>query len=106
VGPLVVVGLGGLMAEALDDVAVALAPIDAGEATELLGRLRGARLLDGFRGGPIVDRSAVGEVIAAASRLIADDPDLLELDINPLIAGPGGAVAVDALVVLRPAGPD
>jgi len=82
-------------------VAVALAPISAADAADLLGRLRGARLLDGFRGGPVVDRAAVGEVVAAVSRLIADDEEILEIDLNPVIAGPAGAVAVDALVVLR-----
>jgi len=105
VGPLVVVGLGGVLAEALDDVAVALAPISAAAATGLLARLRGARLLDGFRGGPVVDRAAVGQVMAAVSRLIVADPEILELDVNPLIAGPTGAVAVDALVVLGPPSP-
>ena len=104
VGPLVVVGLGGVLAEALDDVVVALAPIDAADATRLLGRLRGDALLDGFRGGPVVNRAAVGEIVAAVSRLIADDPEILELDLNPIIAGPAGAVAVDALVIVSRTG--
>jgi hypothetical protein len=101
VGPLVVVGLGGVLAEALDDVAVAVAPLDVAAAAGLLDRLRGAPLLDGFRGGPVVDRLAVGEVVAAVSRLIAGDASIVEVDLNPVIAGPTGAVAVDALVVLR-----
>ncbi|MEW5991023.1 MAG: acetate--CoA ligase family protein [Chloroflexota bacterium] len=105
VGPLVVVGLGGVLAEALDDVVVALAPISAAAATERLARLRGARLLDGFRGGPRVHRAAAGEVVAALSQLIADDPEIVEIDLNPVIAGEDGAVAVDALVVLAQPGP-
>ncbi|TAK01888.1 MAG: CoA-binding protein [Chloroflexota bacterium] len=104
VGPLVVVGLGGVLAEALDDVAVALAPLDVAAAAGLLDRLRGAPLLDGFRGGPVVDRLAVGEVVAAVSRLIAGDPSIVEVDLNPVIAGPSGAVAVDALVVIEATG--
>ena len=103
VGPLVIVGLGGVLAEAIDDVVVALAPIDAPSATLLLGRLRSAVLLDGFRGGPIVDRRAVGELVAAVSRLIAGDPEIVEIDLNPVIAGAAGAVAVDALIVTRAA---
>ena len=103
VGPLVIVGLGGVLAEAIDDVVVALAPIDASSATLLLGRLRSAVLLDGFRGGPIVDRRAVGELVAAVSRLIAGDPQIVEIDLNPVIAGAAGAVAVDALIVTRAA---
>jgi succinyl-CoA synthetase beta subunit len=101
VGPLVLVGLGGVLAEARDDVVVALAPLDAGTATALLGRLRGARLLDGFRGGPTVDRSTVGALVAAVGRLLAEDETIVEIDVNPVIAGPDGALAVDALVVIR-----
>jgi acyl-CoA synthetase (NDP forming) len=103
VGPLVIVGLGGVLAEAIDDIAVALAPIDASSATLLLGRLRSAVLLDGFRGGPIVDRRAVGELVAAVSRLISGDPEIVEIDLNPVIAGAAGAVAVDALIITRAA---
>jgi hypothetical protein len=96
----VLVGLGGVLAEALDDVVVALAPLDDALAARLLDRLRGARLLDGFRGAPAVDRAALGVLVAAVSRLIAADPAIVELDLNPVVAGPTGAVAVDALVVL------
>ncbi len=100
VGPVVLVGLGGTLAEALDDVVVGLAPLDREEALAMLARLRGARLLDGVRGALAVDRAAVAEVVAAVSRLGFERPDIAAIDLNPLIAGPSGAVAVDALVVL------
>jgi acyl-CoA synthetase (NDP forming) len=100
VGPVVLVGLGGILAETLDDVVVGLAPLDRDEALAMLARLRGARLLGGVRGAPAVDRAAVAEVVVAVARLGFERPDIAAIDLNPLIAGPSGAVAVDALVVL------
>lgn len=98
-GPLVVVGLGGVLAEVLDDVALRLAPISAADALAMLAGLRGAALLDGARGRPPVDRRAVADVLVALGRLAIARPDLAEIDLNPVLAGPAGAVAVDALVV-------
>ena len=102
-GPAVLVGLGGVLAELLDDVAVALAPLGERDALALLERLRGAPLLRGFRSTPAVDLAAVARAAAAVSRLGWERPEILEIDLNPLIAGPDGAVAVDALVVLADA---
>ncbi len=98
-GPLVLVGLGGVLAEALDDVALELAPVRPAEAEAMLERLRGTRILDGVRGGPAVDRAAIVRLVVALGRLGWARPELLEVDLNPVIAGPGGALAVDALVV-------
>jgi len=75
----------------------------------MLGRLRGSALLTGWRGAPAVDVDAVAEVAAAVSRMVAEHPDVAEVEINPLRVGPDGAVCVDALVVVddTPAsGPD
>ncbi len=99
-GPAVLVGLGGVLAEALDDVAIRIAPVPREEALAMLDGLRGARLLDGFRGGPGVDRGAVADLVVAVGALAAARPDIRELDLNPVIAGPSGATIVDALVVL------
>ncbi len=100
-GPVVVVGLGGTLAEVLDDVAIRLAPIDATEADAMLDDLRGARLLAGVRGGAAIDRGAVASMLVALGRLAAERPDVLEVDLNPVVASAGGAVAVDAVVVLE-----
>ena len=100
-GPAVMVGLGGVLTEVLDDVAIRLAPITTSEAQAMLAELRGARILDGIRGRPAVDREAVADLLAGLSRLVVDRPDIDEVDLNPVIASPDGAVAVDALVVLR-----
>ena len=100
-GPVVVVGLGGTLTEILDDVAIRLAPVDAAEADAMLDELRGARLLAGVRGGAAVDRDAVASMVVALGRLVVERTDVLEVDLNPVIASPTGAVAVDALVVLE-----
>jgi len=95
-GPVVLVGLGGIYAELLDDTAVALAPVDAAQAEELLRSLRGAAILAGGRGRPPLDVRAAAESIAALSRLAASRPDLAEIEINPLLVTPSGALALDA----------
>ena len=101
-GPVVVVGLGGVLVEVLADTALALAPVDEPEARAMLDRLRGARLLDGFRGAPAVDRGAVARAIVAISRFAADHAaTVAEIDVNPLIGAGGRVVAVDALIVKR-----
>jgi hypothetical protein len=95
----VLVGLGGVLAEAIDDVAVRLAPIDLDEAAEMLDELRGGRVLDGTRGRAGIDRAAIAATIVALGRALVDDPSLVEVDLNPVISGPAGTAAVDALVV-------
>ena len=101
-GPLVVIGAGGLLVEFLADRAVALAPVDATHARRMLGRLRVAGLLAGVRGQPAADTGAVAEAVVAVSTIARELGDHLEaLDINPLICGPAGAVAVDVLAVRR-----
>ena len=98
-GPLVLVGLGGILAEAIDDVAIHLAPVSAGEAETMLDGLRGRRLLDPFRGRPGIDRPAVVDAIVRLGDLIVASPDVVEIDINPLISTTGHTAAADALVV-------
>jgi acetate---CoA ligase (ADP-forming) len=101
-GPLLVVGAGGVLVELLADRAVALPPVGPEQAREMLSRLRVAALLAGARGQPAADLAAVGAAITALSQLAAELGDALEaLDINPLICGPHGAVAVDALAIPR-----
>jgi acyl-CoA synthetase (NDP forming) len=99
-GPCVVVGVGGVLAEVLDDVAIRLAPVTNPIAHSMLDELRAAPLLAGARGRPPIDREAVVELIVALSILGTERQDLVEVDLNPVIASTDGAVAVDALVVL------
>jgi acyl-CoA synthetase (NDP forming) len=100
---MVLVGLGGILAEVLDDVAVRLAPITPRVAMTMLDDLRGSRILDGVRGRPGADRAAIAAMLVSLGRLGVARPDLLEVDLNPVVATPTGVVAVDALVVLEEA---
>jgi acyl-CoA synthetase (NDP forming) len=103
-GPCVMVGLGGVLAEVLDDVSIRLAPVSMAVARQMLDDLRGVALLAGVRGAPAVDREAVAELIVGLSAFVAERPDVTEVDLNPVIATPDGAVAVDALVVVEDRG--
>ncbi|HSD35227.1 MAG TPA: acetate--CoA ligase family protein, partial [Alphaproteobacteria bacterium] len=101
-GPFVMVAAGGSMIELIGDTAVALAPFGEAEADRLLSELRVAQLLEGWRGAPPADRRALSRAIARFSRLAADlAGGYAQIDVNPVIAGPGGALAVDALVSPR-----
>jgi len=101
-GPLIVTGAGGVLVELLADRAVALPPVSPAQAGELVAGLRVARLLAGARGAPPADMDAVIRAICGLSELAIELGSQLDaLDINPLICGPNGAVAVDALVVPR-----
>ncbi|HEX5500539.1 MAG TPA: acetate--CoA ligase family protein, partial [Thermomicrobiales bacterium] len=101
-GPVVVAGLGGVLAEALQDVSNRLAPVDAEEAASMLGELRGAALLGPFRGRPAVDVAAAADVIVRVAQLLSELPEIQELDLNPLLvsAAGEGCVAVDGLAVV------
>jgi acyl-CoA synthetase (NDP forming) len=101
-GPLVLVGAGGLLVEVLEDRRLAIPPLDEPRAVRLVERLRMRRLLDGVRGLPAADVGALARAIVGLSWLAHDLGDRLEaLDVNPVICGPDGCVAVDALVVSR-----
>jgi acyl-CoA synthetase (NDP forming) len=103
-GPMLMVGLGGIHVEVLRDVAFSPVPIGADDALALLAELKGAVLLDGVRGAPPADRSALAELIAALSRFAADHAELIdEIDLNPVIVHPQGQglTVVDALIVKR-----
>ena len=98
-GPVVMVGLGGIWVEALGDVRLMPPDLTEDEIVEELGKLKTAKLLQGFRGSPPVDVKAVAAAAAAVGRLMRARPDIAEVDINPLMvhAAGHGATALDAL---------
>jgi acetyltransferase len=96
-------GLGGTASAVLGDQAVGLPPLNLALASELIGRSRVAALLGGYRDRPAVDRAALAEVLARISQLAVDWPEIAALDVNPLMAGPSGVMAVDAWIALDPA---
>lgn len=99
-GPCVMVGFGGVLAEAIADRAFAAAPIDEAAALALIGRLKSQRLLDGFRGSPAADRGRLAAILVALGRLGEAVPRIREIDVNPLILEAGRPVAVDAVIVM------
>lgn len=96
-GPCVMLGLGGILAEAVADVAFRLAPLEHGDALDLIDDLGAQSLLGEFRGEPAVDRKALADTLMALSRIAADS-NIQSVDLNPLIVVEGRPVAVDALV--------
>jgi hypothetical protein len=99
-GPVVMVGLGGTLAEALRDTAVRLAPLAFREAEEMLDELRGGALLDGWRGSPRLDRDALARAIVRLGDFAHHHPKVREFEINPLRVYPSGVLALDALLEL------
>jgi acyl-CoA synthetase (NDP forming) len=101
-GPTVMFGLGGVFVEVLDDVTFRVPPFDRAEARRMVTELKGSPLLTGARGQPAADVGALVDAIMRLQRLAVDlAGEVAELDINPLVVRPKGAVAVDALVVCR-----
>ena len=99
-GPVVMVGLGGVFIEVLKDVAFRVPPFDTTEARRMVHELQGLPLLQGARGRAKADVNALVDVIMRVQRLAVDlSSDVAELDINPLVVRPKGAVALDALIV-------
>jgi acyl-CoA synthetase (NDP forming) len=101
-GPAVVFGLGGTMVEVFDDVAVRVPPFDRDEALRMIAQTKVSKVLAGVRGAKPAKVSAVADVLLKVQRLAVDLADqVAELDVNPLVVTPKGAVALDALVVCR-----
>lgn len=106
-GPVMAVGLGGVFTEVLNDKAVFLPPLTAKEAAELLSNLRGARVLDGFRGLPAANRERVAQMVSRFSEVVAAlGSQVAEMDVNPLIVHGDYAVVVDSLIVPGRRGPN
>jgi acetyl-CoA synthetase (ADP-forming) len=97
-GPTVMLGIGGILAEAVADVAFRLVPLTAIDAEELVDDLETQKLLGEFRGEPAVDRAALVAVLTGLADLAATRPDVVSVDLNPLIVVAGRPIAVDALV--------
>ena len=99
-GPVVLTGLGGVFTEVFEDIAHRLAPLDRREATRAIESLQAARLLDGYRGRDPADTAALADAVVRVGDLLDDNPEIAEIDVNPVLAHADGATALDALVVL------
>lgn len=102
-GPIVLLGLGGTTAEALADVAIRLAPLAPAEAAAMPEELAGRALLGGWRGGPVLNPDDLARVVASLGTLLAANPHLDEVEINPLRLTAHGLVALDAVIITREA---
>jgi acetyltransferase len=100
-GPVVMFGLGGIHVEILEDVAFRLAPLAREAAEGMIDGLHGSRLLHGVRGQPPADLDAVADALLSLSRLLVACPEIVEIDVNPLLVFEEGAAAVDARAVVR-----
>jgi acetate---CoA ligase (ADP-forming) len=100
-GPMLMFGLGGTSVEILKDVAFRIVPLTKEDAGDMIRQIKGYRLLDGYRGQPAIDKAYVEELLLKISAFIAENPEIKEMDINPLIAYKRGAVAVDARIILE-----
>jgi len=100
-GPCVMLGLGGIFAEAVGDVAFAVAPLARGDAEDLIDALQYKKVLGPFRGEPGVDRAALAALLESLGRIGAERPDVRSIDINPLIVAGDRPVVIDALVELE-----
>jgi acetyltransferase len=102
-GPVVMFGQGGIAVEALDDHVVALPPLNQVLARDLVSRARVARLLRGYRGRPPADHDAIHRALIAVGQMLADIPEIVALDVNPLLADQHGVLALDARIEVAPA---
>ena len=101
-GPVVMVGLGGIFVEVLGDVTFRVPPFGNDQAAAMLTELAGSKMFDGVRGAKPADRAALVDVIMKVQRMAMDLADVIgELDVNPLVVKPKGAVALDALIVRK-----
>jgi acetyltransferase len=104
-GPVILFGQGGTAVEIIADRAIGLPPLNSVLAGDLIARTRVARLLGGYRDHPSADLASIRRTLVQVSHLIADLPEIVELDINPLLADADGVVALDARIRAAPAGP-
>ena len=97
-GPCVMLGLGGILAEAIRDVAFRVAPLTSIDATEMIEELKAAPLLGAFRGEPEVDRAVLARALVALGAIGLEHPEIASIDVNPMIVAGRLPVAVDALI--------
>jgi acyl-CoA synthetase (NDP forming) len=104
-GPVLACGAGGTAAEVIKDVAVRITPVTDLDAHEMLRSLQTFPLLDGYRGAPRCDIGAIEDVLLRVSAMVEEHPEIVELDLNPLIATPDGVAIVDARIRIESAPP-
>ena len=100
-GPVLMFGLGGILVELLKDVSFRIVPLEREDAREMIREIKGYPILEGFRGMEPADVSILEEILLKISRFVDDNPEIKELDLNPILAYRDGAIAADARVILE-----
>ncbi len=100
-GPALMFGIGGILVELLEDVSFRIAPIDRFDANEMIHEIKGFPLLDGFRGKPKADIDAIIYTLLKVSDLVIQNPEIYEIDLNPIFVYNSGIVYVDARIILK-----
>lgn len=100
-GPVIMFGLGGIFVEVLKDVSFRMIPLNRRDALEMMEEIKGYPLLKGYRGKEPADLNALTEIILKVSRVIEENPEIKELELNPIMAYRKGALAVDARIILE-----
>jgi acyl-CoA synthetase (NDP forming) len=100
-GPVLMFGLGGILVELLKDVSFRIVPLQKEDAHEMIREIKGYPILEGFRGMERVDVSILEEILLKLSRFVDENPEIKELDLNPIFAYRDGAIAADARVILE-----
>jgi acyl-CoA synthetase (NDP forming) len=99
-GPLVMLGMGGIFVEIYKDVSYRLAPVEPIDVTDMISELKGKRMLEGFRGKEKVDVEALTKAVVSVSQLLADFPNIAEMDLNPIFGNSKGIKVADARIML------
>jgi acyl-CoA synthetase (NDP forming) len=99
-GPVVMFGLGGILVEVMKDVSFRVVPLEERDAAQMIDEIQGKAILDGVRGKPPVDKAAIRAALLKVSEFVEQNPDVRELDLNPMLVYPEGAIAVDARIVI------
>lgn len=100
-GPIVLFGIGGVFVEILKDAAIRLAPIERKDAREMISEIKGHKLLEGYRGENPINFKAAEDALISASKLIYENPEITEMDINPLFVNEERAVAGDIRIIMK-----
>ncbi len=100
-GPIIMFGIGGVMVEVLKDVSFRVLPISSTSAKKMMTEIRSAPMLDGFRGLPPADKKALRKILVTCSDIMEAYPEIQEMDLNPVMAYPKGAMIVDARIILK-----
>ncbi len=100
-GPVILFGLGGIMVEIFQDVSLRLLPLTREDALAMIREIKGYGLISGYRGRPAVDEKALADCLTAVARIAESDPEINEIDLNPLFAYPDGILVADARIIVR-----